>query len=153
MKIRKYQATDIDQVFKLFFNTVHNINSKDYDSDQINVWAPANYDYQKLNNKLVSSNSLMIEDNNLIVAFGDIQNNGYIDHFYVSHLKQGQGIGKLLLAALEKLVSKDITEYSSHVSISAYPFFLANGYQLVLENTVTIDNFELINYYMKKGEK
>lgn len=153
MKIRKYQATDIDQVFKLFFNTVHNINSKDYDSDQINGWAPANYDYQKLNNKLVSSNSLMIEDNNLIVAFGDIQNNDYIDHFYVSHLKQGQGIGKLLLAVLEKLVSKDITEYSSHVSISAYPFFLAKGYQLVLENTVTIDNVELINYYMKKGEK
>lgn len=149
MRFRNYQASDIDQVFSLFYQTVHSINVKDYSMDQVNAWAPKNYDKAKLNQKLLSNYSIVAIKNNQIMGFADISPNGYIDHLYVSHTYQRQGLGKLLLKALEESLAAN-THLSSHVSITAVKFFEANGFTLVSENIVERDGIELINYYMTK---
>ena len=38
MFIRKYQKTDSLELFKLFSDTIHSINSKDYPKDKLDVW-------------------------------------------------------------------------------------------------------------------
>lgn len=40
MEIRKYQQSDCSVLAKLFFYTVHSINTKDYTEEQLNAWAP-----------------------------------------------------------------------------------------------------------------
>lgn len=37
--IRLYNEADASALAAIYFNTIHNINSKDYSSEQINAWA------------------------------------------------------------------------------------------------------------------
>lgn len=47
MKLRKYQASDCKELTDLFYNTVHNVNAKDYTKEQLNVWATGQVDSEK----------------------------------------------------------------------------------------------------------
>lgn len=38
IKVRPYQMSDQDQIEQLFYDTVHEINSRDYSQEQINLW-------------------------------------------------------------------------------------------------------------------
>lgn len=44
MEIRKYRPSDCEEVIKLFYDTVHNINKKDYTKEQLDVWATGKED-------------------------------------------------------------------------------------------------------------
>ena len=37
--IRKYQEADTDELWELFYNTVHRVNIKDYSKSQVDAWA------------------------------------------------------------------------------------------------------------------
>lgn len=52
MNIRKFENTDLKQVLQLFYDTVHTINSKHYNKEQLNAWAPKNPNYIKWRNCL-----------------------------------------------------------------------------------------------------
>ena len=39
MIIRRYKNADCDMVAKLFYETVHSVNAKDYTEEQLSVWA------------------------------------------------------------------------------------------------------------------
>lgn len=45
--IRKVEITDIEQVKELFYETVHNINIRDYCEEQVNAWAPKDLKTEK----------------------------------------------------------------------------------------------------------
>lgn len=47
MKIRKYKVEDCDTVSKLFFETVHSVNAKDYTDEQLFAWASSVEDLKK----------------------------------------------------------------------------------------------------------
>ena len=49
MEIRKYQPSDCEELARLFYNTVHTINVKDYTEEQLNVWATGDVDLEKWN--------------------------------------------------------------------------------------------------------
>ena len=44
MIIRKYIASDCEQLAELFYQTVHAVNSKDYTQEQLCVWATGHVD-------------------------------------------------------------------------------------------------------------
>ncbi len=39
MVIREYQPTDCKEILRLFYDTVHSVNLKDYTEEQLAVWA------------------------------------------------------------------------------------------------------------------
>lgn len=47
MQIRKYKSIDLDQIVRLFYDTVHTVNIKDYSTQQVNVWATRTVDLDK----------------------------------------------------------------------------------------------------------
>ena len=47
MKIRKYKSSDCEQLSDLFYQTVHNINAKDYTKGQLDVWATGNVNLEE----------------------------------------------------------------------------------------------------------
>jgi len=84
-----------------------------------------------------------------IIAYADIQTDGYIDHFYCHHEFQGQGVGRILFAALEKEAKKNGTlEMYSNVSITARPFFEAMGFSVDKEQVLQMRDQKLKNYRM-----
>lgn len=40
MNIRNFKDEDIESVLNLFYDTVHSVNSKDYNNEQLKAWAP-----------------------------------------------------------------------------------------------------------------
>lgn len=43
MKIRKYEIADTEQIVQLFYDTVQQVNIRDYTKAQVDAWAPADY--------------------------------------------------------------------------------------------------------------
>ncbi len=44
MKIRRYKENEITDLWNLYFNTIHNVNTADYTKEQIDAWAPKDLD-------------------------------------------------------------------------------------------------------------
>ena len=49
MEIRRYKQSDCKELSELFYNTVHNVNAKDYTEEQLNVWATGQVDLKNWN--------------------------------------------------------------------------------------------------------
>lgn len=69
---------------KLFYNTVHIVNAKDYTGEQLNVWAT-----------------------------GQIEQTGYLDRLFVHADYQGKGIATAICDQLEQSVEGNITTHAS----------------------------------------
>lgn len=151
MKIRNYAPNDCLEIITLFYETVHNINIKDYTKKQVDVWAPKTIHTKTWNISFLNNYTLVAEENEMIIGFGDIDNTGYIDRLYIHKDRQRKGIAKAILNQLEQYaLSKNITTFTTHASITARLFFEKQGYHVINENKVVIDTIQLINYIMEK---
>ena len=52
MEVREYEKKDLDEVKRLFYDTVHSVNRKDYDEKQTEAWAPSDMNYTHLEEAL-----------------------------------------------------------------------------------------------------
>lgn len=147
LEIRKYIKSDLPAILKLFYDTVHMINIKDYDEQQVNAWAPNKIDEAAWDSSLSSSFCLVALLDKKIVGFGNIYEDGYLDRLYVHHSYQRQGIGKMLCDELEKHCLKKIYV---HASTTALPFFLARGYQIVKKQEVCCCGCLMVNWLLEK---
>ena len=150
--IRKYEEKDLSSIIKLFYDTVHFINIKDYTQKQVNVWAPENIDKNLWNKSLLKHYSIVFEDNGIIKGFCDCDNEGYIDRLYVHKDFQNQGIGKKLIENVEEYILKNgVRKFYSHVSITAIPFFEKRGYKVVKKQFVNRNNIIIENFIITKN--
>ena len=63
---------DCDQLARLFFQTVHSVNAKDYTKEQLDVWATGNVDLNRWDMSFKEHYTIIATDNSEIVGFGDI---------------------------------------------------------------------------------
>ena len=148
MKLREYKTTDCEQLAKLFYNTVHSVNAKDYTEEQLNVWATGGVDLQEWNHSFLKHKTVVAVEDDEIVGFGDIDQSGYLDRLYVHMNYQGMGIASAICNELERAVIGDLI--TTHASITAKPFFEHRGYKVVLEQEVVRQGITLKNYVMEK---
>jgi len=136
---------------KLFYDTVHTINSKDYTSEQLDAWAAENIDLEAWNRSFLVHNTLIAEIDGKIAGFGDMNKDGYLDRLYVHRDFQSRGIAAALVNELECCARKDgISSFETYASITARPFFENHGYVVEAENKVVRNGIELVNYKMFK---
>lgn len=149
--IRKFQRSDAPALREIFFNTIRNVNSKDYSEIQVKAWAPDNYDESTWFSRISNLNPLIATLDKVIVGYADIQDDGYIDHFFCHWNYQGKGIGKSLMKEIFAIgESKCFKRFHSHVSITARPFFERFGFYVVKEQQVEIRGEILTNYVMER---
>lgn len=147
MEIRKYQPSDCEELAKLFYDTVHTVNAKDYTEEQLNVWATGQVDLEKWNRSLQEHFSVVAVEGEIITGFGDIDKTGYLDRLFVHADYQGRGIATALCDRLEQFAEGKITV---HASVTARPFFEKRGYQVVKEQKVERQGIFLTNFVMEK---
>ncbi|MDE6864395.1 MAG: GNAT family N-acetyltransferase [Eubacterium sp.] len=148
MIIRNYQSSDCNQLAELFYNTVHTINAKDYSNEQLGAWAPDEIDLLEWNTSLLNHYSIVAVKDDVIVGFGDIDKNGYLDRLYVHKDYQNQGIATTICDNMENAV--DVDRITTHASITARPFFLHRGYKQIKEQQVVRDGIVMTNFIMEK---
>lgn len=108
MIIREYQPSDCKELAELFYNTVHTVNARDYTKEQLEVWATGMVDLEGWNQSLQENYSIIILDNKLIIGFGDIDKNGYLNRLYVHKDYQGKGVATAICDRLEKKLAKKL---------------------------------------------
>lgn len=148
MHIRKYTPSDCIYFAKLFYDTVHTVNARDYTAEQLDAWADGKVDIDGWNRSFLEHYTVAAEENGVIVGFGDIGSTGYLDRLYVHKDFQRRGIATAICDELERAVDSD--RITTHASITAKPFFLRRGYAVIREQQVERHGIMLTNYVMEK---
>ena len=152
MNIRRFQPGEELALFEVYYSAVHLIARDDYSEEQLNAWAPLDLDRQLWVNRICGINPFVAEIDGEPVGYADVQQNGYIDHFFVSGHHPRKGVGKALMQVLHseaELLS--ITELTSNVSRTAQPFFERFGFVIVEQRKPIIRGVEVPNALMRKG--
>lgn len=147
--IRNYEPKDLEEIIRLFKKTIFEINIADYDLAQVEAWSKV--DKLSFNDNLLATKSRLVVNQDEVVGFGNIDDRGYIDLFYISADYQRQGVGQQLLKDLEK--SSQALMFSVNSSITAKAFFEKMGYQELKQNLVYLRGQEFINYTLLKKAK
>lgn len=150
--IRNYKENYIDEVLSLFYDTVHNINIKDYSQNQVDAWATKNIDTVSLNKSLIKNYSIVAIYKEVIVGFADFEKQkSYLNRLYVHKDYQRCQVGKSMLLEIESFVkSENIKKIITEASITARGFFEHFGYKVLKEQNVEKNKEYFINYLMQK---
>lgn len=152
MRIRPYQPENCAAVIRLFYQTVHIINARDYTPSQLDAWAPAHADVHRWQSSLIGQTTYIAEDvSGHIVGFGNIDTQGLLDCLYVHHAYQRQGIATALLAKLElQARAQGCTRIMTHASLTAQPFFAHHGFRVEKQQIVERKGIRMPNFIMIK---
>lgn len=147
MIIRSFKDTDFKTVSRLFCDTIHTVNAKDYSEEQLTAWINNTDGLQSRRNDLLNQFTLIAEINGNIVGFGSIDKSGCLDLLFVHKDYQNKGIATALCCELEK----GFPVIRTFASITAKPFFEKRGYSVIKTQEterlgVKIKNFEMIKY-------
>lgn len=152
MHIRRFTPGEEPALFDIYYSAIHLIAIRDYTEEQVNAWAPSNLDEELWVRRMRGINPFVAEIEGKPVGYADVQENGYIDHFFVSGRHPRKGIGRSLLEVLESEAKRlGVTELTSHVSRTAQPFFERFGFQVVEQRIPVIRGVEVPNVLMRKS--
>jgi putative acetyltransferase len=154
MHIRRFQPGEELLLFEVYYSAIHLIARNDYSEEQLNAWAPLDLDRNLWVDRINGINPFVAEIDGKPVGYADIQQNGYIDHFFVSGHHSRQGIGKALMQVIHSEANQlNTTELTANVSQTAQPFFERFGFVVIERKRPIIRGIELQNALMRKELK
>lgn len=145
-------ANDLEAAARLFIQTVHTVNAKDYSTDQLNAWAPQDISHrQTIIERLSGQLAVGVKECGILLGFGSLDDEGVVDMLYVHKDRQRQGIAKAILEELEHAAAeRGYASISTFSSITAKPFFESMGFVVDYENHAVRSGITLTNYHMTK---
>ncbi|MFM2486953.1 GNAT family N-acetyltransferase [Celerinatantimonas yamalensis] len=151
IKIRNYETKDAAITWELKFNTIRNINVRDYTLAQTKAWAPDHFDMKLWQKRINDMNPFIAELNGKVVGFADLQSDGYIDHFFCHSEYQGFGVGRALMEHILAIgISNGVSRFYSQVSLTARTFYEHFGFKVVNEQSIEVQDEKLTNFVMEK---
>lgn len=153
MKINLRPATldDLSILQSLFVKAILRACKNDYGAEQLQVWIASVENDQRWKDAISNQYFLVAEADKTIAGFGSLEENNYVDFMYVHPDYHRKGVAQGIYKALEKeAVLQGSSLLTSNVSITARPFFLAQGFEVIKENRNQVRGIEIINYQMKK---
>ena len=151
MEFREYKDTDLHAVLDLFYVTVHEVNKNDYSEEQLDAIAPKDANEYHWEKSLEKNHTIVVEEDDKLIAFGNIGKTGYLDRLYVHPDYLRKGIASKLVEELEEYAKK----HGSHVinvtsSITSKAFFESKGYAVIEEQINERRGERLLRYLMEK---
>ncbi len=151
MHIRPFHIGDETALYAVFYSAVHELASKNYTLEQINAWAPQSPDPDLWARRMQCIRPFVVEHAGQIVAYADVQSNGYIDHFFVSGSHARQGVGTMLMNSIHEASNvQGIKVLTSDVSRTAQPFFEKFDFAVVEKRSPVIRGVVVPNALMQK---
>ena len=151
MHIRDFRISEEEILRSVFHSSVHAIASKNYSPEQLNAWAPREYDALQWAERIRRNRPFVVEMDGVVAGFADVQESGYIDQFFVSGPNVRRGVARALMMHIHGVArERGIAALWSDVSLTAEPFFAASGFVVESRNVVTVRGVELTNARMRK---
>ena len=135
----------------IFVAAVQELTGNDYSEAQQEAWAAAAEDEDAFGKKLAGELTLIATLQNSPVGFAALKGTDTIDMLYVHPSVVGQGVGAMLIDALEKLAgARGAKALSVDASDNAIDFFKKRGYIAKQRNSVPRHGEWLANTTMQK---
>lgn len=150
--VRPFRPEDSGEIGRLFFDTIHIVNSRDYTPKEITAWAPtvpdADWAAQRAQTRVV----FVAESTTGIVGFAELRPRAsHLDCLYTRHDAQGRGVASTLLRAIEsQAVDLGLVRLQTEASITARPFFERRGFRLLARQAAERNGVQLTNFKMEK---
>ena len=155
MLIRRYKIQDTDALNSIYHDTIHNVNKQDYTPEELEAWAPSGPYTEEKRNKDIERfkriNPFVAVEGTQPIGFAELEDEGYINCFFVRQDSIGKGVGKALLGAcIAEAEQLGYRRVFAGVSITARPFFLKQGFRVVKPVLEDIRGIEMKFYEMEK---
>ena len=152
MLIRNFIPGDETALRNVFMSSVHTLARDFYAEEQLDAWAPADYDKQAWASKIAALRPFVATVDGQVAGYADLQETGYIDHFFVSGDFSGRGVGNALMQHIHEVAAKrGVLRLSAHVSLSAERFFAKHGFLVDERQTAVVMGIPLTNARMSKA--
>ena len=149
--LREFRLGDEPALHAVFVSAIHEVAIADYTQAQVDAWAPRGWDAALWAKRMQGIAPFVVERDGEIVAYADVQPNGYIDHFFVGAKAGKQGIGGLLMRRIhERAAELCIAVLTSEVSRTAQPFYRHFGFEIVDHHSNVVRGVELQYAAMRK---
>ena len=151
MYIRRLLDDEYDDVVKLITQTVHTVCVNDYTKEELDAWAPSNFDIPRFRNNLSGCLNLAAFEKGTLVGFISIERSGYINRLYTHKDFLRRGIAKALFEKAQAwAVENGICTLSLDSSKTAEGFYLKMGFEKSGISTISRGGVVLRNTVMKK---
>jgi putative acetyltransferase len=149
--LRPFLIEDTPLLADIFRASITDLTAEDYSERQQEAWISSVEDEEAFAKRLGAQLTLIATLNGSPVGFAALQNNETIDMLYVHPAATGQGVGAMLVDALEKLAgARGTKKLRADVSDSAQDFFKKRGFVPWRRNTVQRGGEWLSNTTMEK---
>jgi len=150
--LRPFLPADTPLLAAIFFAAIQELTGDDYSEAQQEAWATAAEDEAAFGKKLAGELTLIATLQNSPVGFASLKGADHIEMLYVHPSAAGQGIGTVLIDALEKLAgARGAKALSVDASDNALDFFKKRGYVARQRNSVPRHGEWLANTTMQKA--
>jgi putative acetyltransferase len=92
MRIRDYERSDAAPITRLFYETIHSVNLKDYSEQQLCAWAPEFPNPEVWHSRMSRRCTLVAEENGEIVGFAELERDGHLEMFYCRKMSWVEGL-------------------------------------------------------------
>ena len=151
LALRPYLPADTALLTEIFRASVMDLTGDDYSEAQREAWASAAADEAAFGKRFGSQLTLVATLEGSAVGFASLVGGGKIDMLYVHPAAIGQGVGNMLVDALEKLgSSRGAEKFIVDASDNARGFFEKRGYIAQQRNSVSAGDEWLANTTMHK---
>jgi putative acetyltransferase len=146
---RLYRPEDLDAAIAVFQCAVRGIASKDYDQQQILAWSQV--DRQRWQQRLNDSKVWLAEIERRIVGIISLEAVGHLDLLFTDAEYQRRGVATALYRTVEQWARENgVTSMVTEASITAKPFFIHQGFDVIAQQLVQVRGQAFINYQMQK---
>ena len=144
------KLSNIEEITSLFRNTIQTVNTKDYSPKEIDAWSRGANNIDNWVKRIETHYFIIAKIANKLVGMASIDDGGYLDVIYVHHQYQGMGIAKSLLnRMIDRAKSLGHNKITSDVSITAKPFFMHKGFEIISPQLILCRGVVLRNYHVK----
>ncbi len=151
LALRPFLPDDASQLAEIFRASVIDLTAEDYTEAQQQAWISAADDEAAFGKRLGNQLTLMASLEGSPAGFAALGPGGKIDMLYVHPAAVGQGVGAMLIDALEKLAgARGAEKLIVDASDTARGFFEKRGYIAQQRNSVTIGDEWLANTTLHK---
>lgn len=151
--LRPYREGDAPAMAQLYYDSVRALGPLGYASEQVVAWAPAPPSPAAFRARASDGRMTLVAENawGEIVAYGDLEEDGHIDHLYCRPDVAGTGVASWLV---EELVARaeatGVPRVFVEASELARQLFERKGFGLVQRRDFAVRGVPIHNYAMEK---
>lgn len=151
LALRPFLPADTPLLREIFRDSIEELTADDYTETQQEAWASVADDEAAFGKKLAGQLTLIATLEGSPVGFASLAGKDRIDMLYVHPAAGGQGVGAMLIDALEKLAgSRGAASLAVDASDSARGFFEKRGYVAQRRNSIAVGDEWLANTTLSK---